>query len=36
MRERIAEMVRAAPNDELARRYQDGLVEFDLALAAVR
>lgn len=36
MRERIAEMVRAAPNDELARRYQDGLVEFDRALAAVR
>ena len=36
MRERIAEMVRAAPNDELARRYQEGLVEFDRALAAVR
>lgn len=36
MRERIAEMARAAPNDELARRYQDGLVEFDRALAAVR
>jgi hypothetical protein len=36
MRERIAEMVRAAPNDELARRYQEGLVEFGRALAAVR
>jgi len=36
MRERIAEIVCAAPNDELARRYQDGLVEFDRALAAVR
>jgi parallel beta-helix repeat protein len=36
MRERIAEIIRAAPNDELARRYQDGLVEFDRALAAVR
>lgn len=29
-------MVRTAPNDELARRYQEGLVEFDRALAAVR
>jgi parallel beta-helix repeat protein len=36
MRERIAEMVRAAPNDELAQRYQGDLVEFDRALAAVR
>jgi parallel beta-helix repeat protein len=36
MRERIAEMVCAAPNDELARRYQESLVEFDRALAAVR
>ena len=36
MRERIAEIIRAAPNDELARRYQDGLVEFDRALAAGR
>jgi len=36
MRERIAEIIRAAPNDELARRYQESLVEFDRALAAVR
>ena len=36
VREKIAEMVRTAPNDELARRYQQGLVEFDQALAAVR
>jgi hypothetical protein len=35
-RERIAEMVRTAPNDQLAIRYQEGLVEFDQALAAVR
>ena len=35
-RERIAEMVRAAPNDTLALRYQEGLMEFDQALAAVR
>jgi parallel beta-helix repeat protein len=35
-RERIAEMVRAAPNDTLAIRYQEGLVEFDQALAALR
>jgi parallel beta-helix repeat protein len=36
VRERIAEMVRAAPNEQLERRYQEGLVEFDRALAAVR
>ena len=35
-RERIAEMVRAAPNETLANRYQQGLVDFDQALAAVR
>ena len=35
-RERIAEMVRSAPNEMLAERYQEGLVEFDRALAAVR
>jgi parallel beta-helix repeat protein len=35
-RERIAEMVRSAPNETLAMRYQQGLVEFDRALAAVR
>lgn len=35
-RERIAEMVRSAPNDTLALRYQEGLMEFDQALAAVR
>ena len=35
-RERIAEMVRAAPNDTLAVRYQEGLMEFDQALAALR
>ncbi len=35
-RERIAEMVRTAPNTVLADRYQEGLVEFDRALAAVR
>ena len=33
-RERIAELVRSAPNDTLALRYQDGLVEFDKAEAA--
>ena len=36
VREKIADMVRCAPNDELASRYQEGLVEFDRALAAVR
>lgn len=35
-RERIAELVRTARNDILAARYQDGLVEFDQALAAIR
>jgi tetratricopeptide (TPR) repeat protein len=35
-RGRIAEMVRSAPNEQLAIRYQEGLVEFDQALAAVR
>ncbi len=34
-RERIAAMVRSAPNETLAERYQKGLVEFDQALAAV-
>ena len=36
VRERIADLVRTAPNDELALRYQEKLVEFDRALAAVR
>lgn len=36
VRERIADMVRSAPNEMLAARYQEGLVEFDRALAAVR
>ncbi len=35
-REKIAEMVRTAPNEMLAQRYQEGLVDFDKALAAVR
>jgi parallel beta-helix repeat protein len=35
-RERIAEMVRTAPNETLAMRYQQGLLEFDRALASVR
>ncbi len=35
-RERIAEMVRTAPNETLGDRYQEGLIEFDKALAAVR
>ena len=35
-RERIAELVRSAPNETLGDRYQQGLVEFDKALAAVR
>lgn len=35
-REKIAELVRTAPTDALAERYQEGLVEFDKALAAVR
>ncbi len=36
VREKIANMVRTAPNEMLAARYQDGLVEFDRALAAVK
>lgn len=36
VREKIADMVRTAPNEMLAQRYQEGLVEFDRALAAVR
>ncbi|MEO5712146.1 MAG: right-handed parallel beta-helix repeat-containing protein [Luteolibacter sp.] len=35
-RERIAELVRTAPNDTLGDRYQKGLIEFDQALAAVQ
>jgi tetratricopeptide (TPR) repeat protein len=35
-RERIAGLVRSAPNETLALRYQDGLIEFDRALAALR
>lgn len=35
-RERIAAMVRDAPNETLAGRYQQGLVEFDQALATIR
>lgn len=35
-RERIAALVRDAPNETIALRYQDGLLEFDKALAAVR
>lgn len=34
-RERIAEMVRTAPNETLAARYQQELIGFDRALAAV-
>lgn len=34
-RERIAELVRSSPNPVLADRYQQGLVEFDQALAAI-
>jgi parallel beta-helix repeat protein len=36
VREKIADMVRTAPNEMLAERYQQGLVEFDKSLAAVR
>lgn len=36
VREKIADMVRTAPNEMLAERYQQGLVEFDQALAVVR
>lgn len=35
-REQIAAMVRNAPNETLAARYQQGLIEFDQALAAVQ
>lgn len=35
-RGRIAEMVRNAPNEQLAIRFQEELVEFDQALAAMR
>ena len=35
-RERLATMVRDAPNDTIAIRYQDSLQEFDRALAALR
>ena len=35
-REKIARMVREAPNENLALRYQEGLLEFDRALAACR
>ena len=35
-RERIAELVRTAPNETFALRYQEGLIEFDQALAALQ
>ncbi|MBK1880872.1 right-handed parallel beta-helix repeat-containing protein [Luteolibacter pohnpeiensis] len=35
-REKIAEMVRTAPTEAIALRYQDNLVEFDRALAVIR
>ncbi len=35
-RERIAEMVRRAPNETLAGRYRKGLSEFDEALAVLK
>ncbi|MEX1114849.1 MAG: right-handed parallel beta-helix repeat-containing protein [Akkermansiaceae bacterium] len=35
-RERIGELVRTAPNDTIADRYQKGLIEFDQALAAIQ
>ena len=35
-RERIAELVRTAPNETIALRFQDGLIDFDRALAALR
>ena len=34
--DRIAELVRTAPNETLALRYQDGLIEFERALAVLR
>lgn len=36
VRERLAEMVRTAPTEALAVRYQQGLLDIDRALAAVR
>jgi len=36
VRERLAAMVREAPNETIALRFQEGLVEIDQALAAVR
>ncbi|MDP4779933.1 MAG: right-handed parallel beta-helix repeat-containing protein, partial [Akkermansiaceae bacterium] len=36
VREKIADMVRTAPNDQLEERYQEGLVEFDQAMAVMR
>ena len=35
-RERLATMVRDAPNDTIALRYQESLQEFDRAMAALR
>lgn len=35
-RERIAELVRTAPNETIAMRYQSGLIEFDQALTTIR
>lgn len=35
-RERIAELVRTAPNETFALRYQEWLIEFDQALAALQ
>jgi parallel beta-helix repeat protein len=35
-RDRIAELVRTAPNETIALRYQDGLIEFERALAVLR
>jgi tetratricopeptide (TPR) repeat protein len=36
VRERLAEMVRTAPTETMAERYQQSLQDFDRALAAVR
>ena len=36
VRERIAEMVRSEPDEVMAARYQQGLMDYDKALAAVR
>ena len=35
-RERLADLAAQAPNETIALRYQDGLVDFDRALAVVR